>query len=88
MISDSIHQRPPFLPGGGSDSDVAISNPPFSPSIFSLILLLQTKDGDARSRGEMTQWMSAAGFKDIQYKILEKRSGSFRNTGFLAGVKR
>ena len=61
---------------------------PVLPSIFSLILLLQTKEGDARSQGEMTQWMSEVGFRNIKYKILEKISGSTRNTGLLVAVKK
>lgn len=58
------------------------------PSIFSLILLLQTKGGDARSRGEMTEWITDAGFKDVQYKVLHNLSGPYRNSGFLWAVKK
>lgn len=61
---------------------------PIFPSIFSLILLLQTKDGDARSQGEMTEWMRDAGFTDIKYKIMENLSGAYRNSGLLTAVKK
>lgn len=61
---------------------------PVFPSIFSLILLLQTKTGDARSQGEMEEWIKDAGFKDVKYELLSKKSGAYRNSGLITAVKK
>ncbi len=61
---------------------------PVFPSIFSLILLLQTQTGDARSRGEMEEWIKDAGFTVVKYEIMSKRSGPYRNSGLITAVKR
>ena len=60
---------------------------PMFPVVFSLSLLIETEWGDARSRGEMTQWLREAGFRKITYKPLTALSGTFRNMGMLTAVK-
>lgn len=81
-----------YLPAGGAiilkesiinDDRVG----PLFPVLFSLALLIETKGGDARSRGEMTQWLKNTGFKRIRYKPLTQISGKFRNLGMLTATK-
>ncbi len=60
---------------------------PIFPVLFSLALLLETEGGNARSRGEMTQWLKDAGFKKIKHDPLTEISGKFRNLGILTAVK-
>jgi hypothetical protein len=81
-----------YLPTGGAIVlKEAILNDnrigPLFSVLFSVSLLIETEGGDARSRGEMTQWLKDAGFKRIKYKPLVKISGKFRNLGLLTAIK-
>ena len=82
-----------YLPSGGKLilTECVISDDrsgPVFPALFSLLMVLRSKDGECRSRGEMTKWMSETGFSDIRYKVLENISGSYRQTGMLTGIKK
>jgi len=81
-----------YLPAGGAVVlKEAILNDnrigPLFPVLFSVSLLIETEGGDARSRGEMTQWLKNTGFKRIKYNSLAKISGKFRNFGMLTAIK-
>ncbi|RMF95341.1 MAG: methyltransferase domain-containing protein [Candidatus Schekmanbacteria bacterium] len=92
ICRDMIKKIYDYLPKGGlfyiteSVINDERSGPVF-PSIFSLILLLQTEKGDARSRGEMEEWLRDAGFKVVKYEVMSKRSGAYRNSGLITAVK-
>lgn len=81
-----------YLPSGGAIilKESIINDDrtsPLFPVLFSIALMIETEGGDARSRGEMTQWLKEAGFKKIRYKPLTGISGKFRNLGFLYAEK-
>jgi hypothetical protein len=61
---------------------------PLFPAIFSLALMIETKDGDARAKGEMSEWLMSAGFSDLNLIPLHDASGSFRALGILSAKKR
>ncbi len=82
-----------YLPQGGKLilTECVISDDrsgPVFPALFSLLMVLRSKDGESRSRAEMTQWMSDTGFSEIKYNLLEKISGPYRQTGVLTGIKK
>jgi len=81
-----------YLPAGGAiilKESIINDNrvDPLFPVLFSLALLIETEGGDARSRGEMTQWLKNTGFKRIKHKPLTRISGKFRNLGMLTAIK-
>jgi len=81
-----------YLPRGGAviikeaiiDDD---RTGPLFPAIFSLALMIETKEGDARSKEEMSNWLKKAGFADLKFEPLHDLSGSFRAIGILTGKK-
>lgn len=81
-----------YLPEGGAilikealiDDD---RTGPLFPALFSLALMIETKDGDARAKGEMDEWLKKARFSDINFIPLHDTSGSFRALGILSAKK-
>ncbi len=60
---------------------------PLFPAIFSLALMIETREGDSRARGEMSGWLKRTGFTDLKFLPLHDLSGSFRALGILSGKK-
>jgi len=60
---------------------------PLFPAIFSLALLMETRGGDSRSKGEMSGWLKKAGFRGIKFTPLHDISGSFRALGIVTAKK-
>ena len=60
---------------------------PLFPAIFSLALMIETKQGNARAREEMSEWLKKAGFSDLDFIPLHDLSGSFRALGILSAKK-
>ncbi|OGL42875.1 MAG: hypothetical protein A2042_05205 [Candidatus Schekmanbacteria bacterium GWA2_38_11] len=81
-----------YLPKGGgiilkeSIIDDGRTGPLF-PAIFSLALLIETRGGDSRSRGEMSGWLKKAGFTGIKFTPLHEISGSYRALGIVTAKK-
>jgi hypothetical protein len=61
---------------------------PLFPALFSLALMIETRNGDARAKGEMSEWLMNAGFSDINFIPLHASSGAFRALGILSAKKR
>lgn len=82
-----------YLPKGGLLilTECVISDDRTGPvfaAIFSLLMLLRSKEGACRSRGEMTRWLEDIGFQNIIYKDITKVSGSYRCSGMLEATKK
>lgn len=60
---------------------------PLFPAIFSVALMIETREGDSRSIGEMSQWLKKTGFADLKFLPLHDLSGAFRALGILSGKK-
>ena len=82
-----------YLPWGGRIILIEIiidddRSGPLFPALFGLLLKMRTREGDARTKEEMTRWVSEAGFVNIKYERLGAFSGHYRSTGMLTAFKK
>jgi len=82
-----------YLPRGGRLILIEIiindaRSGPLFPALFGLLLKMRTVGGDARTKEEMTRWLSGAGFANIKYEKLGAFSGPYRSTGMLTAFKK
>jgi ubiquinone/menaquinone biosynthesis C-methylase UbiE len=60
---------------------------PLFPALFSLELMVERNTGDARTVGEIRQWMKDAGFVAITSKPLREKRETFLNCKIVVGKK-
>ena len=81
-----------YLPSGGRLILIEIiidddRSGPLFPALFGLLLKMRTVGGDARTKEEMTRWLSESGFSNIKYERLGAFSDTYRSTGMLTAFK-
>ena len=60
---------------------------PLFPALFSLELMVERNTGDARTEGEIRQWMKDAGFTAIRCKPLKQKGDTYLNCKIVVGKK-
>jgi len=60
---------------------------PLFPALFSLELMVERNTGDARTVGEIREWMKDAGFAAITTKPLREKGETYLNCKIVVGKK-